>query len=426
MVGVAHASVLSGSFRSYPHIGQLLLLAVAAWAAVYGRFAIGPLQEAMRTDLALSDNLVALLQGPALALPKLIAAIPLGLLIDRYSRARLLLIFAGVNLAGSLCTALASSFAVLLIARCLTGLAGVAIVITAYSLIADLYASHQRGRATMVVAMGEIGGAPAAFALGGTLLVVSGAGPDSWRSALLWLSALLVPVVILMLALREPARTDVLLEKPSVSEVWSELWRYRAVIAPLLIARVMVWTADGAVLVWVAPTLSRRFALPPNHVGSIIATTLLVSSILGPIAGGVLADLCHRAGGPRRTMSVLSGLVLLSLPAALFAIMPGAVPASILLGVFLTVGFVIGTMAIALSTIVIPGELRGLYLSVSTAVGALFGIGLAPMLVSLLSDVLGSPSMIGEALSLVCFTTSLIGAAAFAFGRRYFPSKVAR
>src|SRR5882762_5168807 len=106
------AKVNCGSFyarRSW----QLALLTLAVAAAAYAGNALSPLQEAMRAALSFSDNEVAILQGPALAIPMALAAIPLGLVIDRYSRVRLLLVLSIVDLLGSVLTARASHFAIL-------------------------------------------------------------------------------------------------------------------------------------------------------------------------------------------------------------------------------------------------------------------------------------------------------------------------
>jgi MFS family permease len=402
---------------------QLLLVTIATTAVAYARTAVSPLQETMRIALALSDNQMAMLQGPALALPVVLAAIPLGLLIDRYSRVHLLFIFAVLSTAGSVLTALASNFALLFAARCLVGLAATAISTTAFSLLADLYAPAQRGRASMVVVVGQYGGMSAAFALGGALLAISGAGPDAWRWTMLWLIGPLVPVIFSMLAMREPARTGLVIEKPSAREICVELWRYRAVIAPLLIGLVMAEVAVLAVLTWAAPTLSRSFVLSPDRIGAIMAMGLMLSGILGPTVGGILADLCQRTGGPRRTMSILSGLALLNVPAGLFAVMPEGASASVLLVVFMTIGSAMLVTGIALFTIVIPNELRGLCMAALTGAGVLLGLGLAPVAVSLLSGALGGPAKIGNALALVCVAAGLLGTASFALGIRYFSRK---
>src|SRR5690242_9961506 len=84
---------------------QLVVLATSVWAVCYGRALVSPLQEAMSLDLALSDNRMALLQGPAVAIPIALGSIPLGLMLDRYVRARLCTILILLNLIACILTA---------------------------------------------------------------------------------------------------------------------------------------------------------------------------------------------------------------------------------------------------------------------------------------------------------------------------------
>jgi MFS family permease len=403
---------------------QLFVLTAAVASATYARSTLGPLQEAMRIDLALSDDQVAVLQGLALAIPMAVGSIPLGLLVDRYPRARLFFLFALINVAASILTAFAPSFALLFGARLLVGLSMAGILVAVYSLLADLFAPEHRGRAAMALAFGEIVGAPAAFALGGSLLTDADAGQQSWRVAMLWLAVPLVPVALSMLALREPARTgmSVSVQKTPLREVWPQLVRTRSLIVPLLLARIMVWVADGAVVIWAAPTLTRGFAISPARVGAIVGAAFLVSGILSPLIGGPLADFCQRKGGPRRTMVALAGLALLSVPTALFGVTGSATYAAISLALFLTLGYSLHLVALALGTIVIPGELRGVYLAITVTAAAIFGMGVAPLAVSSLSDWIGGPAMIGRALTIVCAGTSLVSAGVFALGSRNFPA----
>jgi MFS family permease len=429
---------------------QLILLAVVVTAVTYAKTAISPLQEAMRVALGLSDNEIALLQGPALALPVLLAAIPLGHLIDRTSRARLLLIFAVCNVLGSALTAVATSFAALFAARCVVGLTATATLTAAISLLADHYAPAQRGRATMIIAIGQIGGMSAAFALGGSLLATA-AGQESWRWAMGWLASPLLGTVLLAIALREPPRHELAVSPlrtssdppivpsgatgrsaippsgavsgPAIegsSTAFRQLWHHRALIAPLLIGVIMFAMAEQAVVIWAAPVLSRTFGLTPERIGTLMATGLIVSGLVSAVAGGLLADLCQKNGGPRLSLLVLSALAVLSIPAGLFAVMPTTVSAATSLILFITLGNIIGVAITPISTVVIPNELRGLFMSVLFATGAIFGLGLAPLTVSLLSGALGGPAMIGKALAVVCVTGSMLGAATFALGRRRF------
>jgi MFS family permease len=401
---------------------QLLLLTVAGTAAAYARATLNPLQESVRIALALSDNQMALLQGVATALPVAFAAPFLGLLIDRCSRVRLLLIFAVVNLLGSILTAMTSSFVLLFFSRCLVGLASTATNPTAFSLLADLYAPERRGRATMIVATGNYAGMSAAFLFGGVLLSTTAPGIDQWRWAMAGLACPLVPVMLLILVMREPPRSGVVVKNPSTKKSVVELWRLQSVIAPVICGIVLIEIGLGAALVWTAPAFSRGFNLSPNAVGVIVAAALVVSGVFGPIAGGVLADRCQQTGGPRRTMRVLTGLALLAAPSGLFPIVPRSGLASVVFVAFITIASAIIVMGSTLLTVVNPNELRGLCMSLLVAAAVLFGVGLSPVTVSLLSGALGGPAMIGTALALVAMATCGLSAAAFGWGIRSYPA----
>src|ERR1700722_4747319 len=98
-------------------IFQLLLLTTSLWAVLYARHILGPLQETMRIDLAFSDNQMALLQGPAVSVPMALLAIPMGLLVDRYLRTRLIFFSTGLALMASVLTALTANLGLLVLAR---------------------------------------------------------------------------------------------------------------------------------------------------------------------------------------------------------------------------------------------------------------------------------------------------------------------
>ena len=398
--------------------GQLLLLAVTVAVSQFALTALGPLQESIRSTLGLTDTQMALLQGPTRALPLVLAGVPLGLIIDRRSRVRLLWLFAWLNVLANVSTALAPDFAVLFAARCIAGLAGAAILTAAVSLIADLYPPEQRGRATMAIGIGQVAGSSAAFAAGGELLVFAGAGHGSWHWAMLWLTCPLIGILPVMLAMREPPRTGYSIREPSARQSLKELWQYRAVLAPLLGGVVVVDIAFGGAYIWAAPVFSRNFGLSPARIGAIMATTLLIGGIIGPVTGGVLADLCQRTGGPRRTSFAISALAFLSIPTGLFAVASSVTSASISLLVFLTTVPTISLMVTTLCMVVIPNELRGLCIVVLNALSVSFAYFVAPLAVSLLSEAIGGPRMIGTSVSVVCVTASVMGAVTFALGTR--------
>lgn len=403
---------------------QLLLLAAAAWAVVYTRFTLGPLQEAMRVDLELTDNQMALLNGAAVAVPLAVGAIPAGLIFDRNPRVPLVVLLLATGVAATVLTAVTDSMLLLILGRALVGIVAGAVLIAAFSLLADLYEPAQRGRATMVLLIGELGGPPAAFALGGVLLAMGSSssmfGLEGWRWALLWMSLPVLACVLLMSALREPPRTGVVLKNPPLRQVLPELWRYRGVVGTLLVARMMAWVGDGAMMMWGAPIFERNFSLSAQRTGAIMASALLISGLVGPIVGGPLADYCQRRGGPRRTMTVMGISMLLAAPAALFGIAPDAALASAALTLYLCVGFTGAASGMAVATVAIPGEVRAVFIAATFALGSLLSFGLAPLLVSSLSTALGGTSMVGHAVAMVSGVTTLIGGIVIGVGRKYF------
>jgi MFS family permease len=237
---------------------------------------------------------------------------------------------------------------------------------------------------------------------------------------MLWLCGPLAAAAVAMMGLRERPRYSAAEEaKLPIRTALAELWQHRSIMACLLAGKIFVGSAYSAVVTWAAPAFARTFHLPADRSGSTVAAALLVSGITGPLVGGLLADFCQRTGGPRRTMGALSVLALVCVPAGLFGIVPSLAAATVLLGLFATVTSLIGIAEMTLTTIVIPNHLRGLSLSVLIAVGLIFGVGLAPVAISLLSGAVGGPSMIGKALALLCSAVGAAGALAFAFARRY-------
>jgi MFS family permease len=397
---------------------QLTLLMSVGFGGIFALSALGPLQETMTHALSLSDNEMALLVGPAMSLPTLLLMLPIGFAIDHYSRARLLLVCAVLSAIGSVLTALAPNLVVLFIARAAVGVAVTAMTIATYSLLADYFAPQQRGRAKAAVVLGQYTGKSAAFALGGVLLALYGPGADGWRQAMLWLSIPPTIVCFIALILREAPRTGTVVSNPSLKQTLGEIWRFRAVIGPLTLGVAIVDFPFVAALTWAAPVFARNFSLSPDKVGGIIATILMVSGLCGPVIGGTLADWCQRAGRTRRNMLVLGLLMLISVPASLFAVVTDVTLATALLLLFVISSGASLSMGLTLFTVIVPNELRGVCLSVLTMINLAFAGAVSPLAVSVLSGAMGGPTMLGKALTITCAVAGLISAAIFAFASR--------
>jgi MFS family permease len=402
---------------------QLGLLAVQVSAATYSLTILASLQEAVQASLALTDNQIALLQGPALAIPAVLGAIPLGLVADRVSRTRLLLLLICLLIAGNLLTATAASLPFLFLARCVTGFAFLGTSMVGYIVVADLFPAGQLGRASIVMAIGQLLGPSASFALGGRLLVTAGQSGNAWRWAMLWMIAPVALAVIASLFTKEPPRIRLQSpEKNYTREAFQELRTYLPVLVPFWTAGLLIDVSENAAFTWALPTFSRTFLLPPDRVGEIMAMAMLATSVIAPFLAGGLSDFCQRTGGPRRTFTVLAWLSVLSILGALFPLMPTPEIGGVFLAEYKILGFVFQAMMMTLSNILVPSHIRGLMRGISSTLAYLVGMALAPFSVSLLTGYLGGPSEVGNSLAIVCVIGGILSAAAFGFSRRFLPA----
>jgi MFS family permease len=399
----------------------LAAIIIAGAAANYSSATVGPLQETMRIALGLTDNQVAVLQGPALYLPSIAVGIPLGFLIDRFSRARLLVIFTALEVLGSVLTAFAPTFAVLLLARALIGSMQTANSMNASALVAEFVLPTQRGRTLMILGIAQVAGVSVAFTLGGKLVALYGAERNGWRWTMMWLAVPLVVTLVSTFWVRDPHRIGGARREVAGRAAFSGLWRYRAMLLPLAFGQVIVIMGYMGALVWSAPLLARNFQLPPDRIGAIVGLVLLVSGLIGPLLGGILVDLCQRTGGLRRTVSLMIVLALLQVPVGFYALMPDVSWVSLLLAALCTICSMKGVVCTTVTTVAIPEEFLGVSLGLMSAMSAVF-VSVSPVAVSLLAGRIGGPAGLGQALTAVCVVTSLLGAATFAVGRRYFPA----
>ena len=401
-------------------------MTIASGTAVRG--VLSPVQEAAKAELHLSDFQISLVQGLAMSIPIALCSIPIGRLVDRYSRIRLLIALAGVTTAGELLGVVAHGFAELFFARMLAGSGAICMLPAAISVAADMARPEQRGRALLLLSLGQYVGAAAAFALGGVLYGVLGSYGHSlaltpWRGVLLVFGIGSGLLILPLLWLHEPARREVG-EAPdaALGPVLRELWTRRPFLVPLMIGQVSVVMADAAAGVWASPVLARNYGLHPEQVGLWMGLVLLGAGILGSIFGGFAADRGARSGSRG---GVLLGAVIASaiaVPSALFAAAPTQLIFALLLALLLVCGAMTGLITSTALAVLIPNELRGVCLAAFVVVGGLVGFGAAPTLVSVVSDGMGGGAHLGQALAVTGAGVGLISFIAFVFAYRNTPS----
>lgn len=409
---------------------SILALAMASGFTMMNSFSM--VQEGAKAELGLSDAVLGLIQGASAAVPLVLFSIPIGILVDRRNRVRLLIALALIWTFGTLLTALASQASILFAARMLTGIGTTGALTAALSLTADHCTAEDRGGALLIVTLGKCAGQAGAFALTGWLLgafmaqgLPAFGGMAPWRSTHIALAAISFALVLPLLALREPARQEVEAGPDAPFRIVAgELWARRGFLIPLFVGQTTVVMADAAAGIWAAPVLTRSYGLQPAEFAGWMGSIVLVTGFAGSILGGVAANMGQRTG---RRGGILIGAVAAAafgIPAALFPIMPSVPGFAALLGLLILCGTITGLITSVALTVLIPNELRGLCVGAFIAIAGLIGFGLAPSLVTLVSTMLGGEAQLGMALAIVGTAVSAISLGAFAMAMRKAPSGI--
>jgi MFS family permease len=404
------------------------LITLAVFTGTAARYVLSPIQELVKADLGLGDNQIALLQGMAIALPTALMSIPVGRLVDRTNRARLLIVLALLCTVGSLLTALSQGFAAAFASRMLVGAAVVAAQPAALSLVSDLTEPAERGRMITLTSLGQAFGGTAAYMLAGVLLdclpalaaggLLSGLAP--WRLVQLAFAAAMAATTVALLWMREPARREDAATDGAgqaadarLGATLRALWSYRRLLLPLAGGMVSIGMADAAAAIWAVPILTRTFHQAPADFGPWLGMLNLGANVAGAVIGGLAADFGQRGRGQS---GALWGAVLgavLSVPAALFAVMPSVASFAVLLGLLLASGACVNIAATSAIMVLLPNRLRGMCIAVLVAVIGLVAFGLAPLLVSLTARLSAHGGDLTIPLASVGVITSLAATAAF-------------
>jgi len=407
----------------------ILSLALASGFTMMVSFAM--MAESAKAELGLSDTALGLIQGMGAALPLVLFSVPIGILVDRANRMRLMTLMALIWTAGTFITALSTNAWILFVARMLTGIGTTGALTAALSVSADLCLPEQRGRAMLITALGKSLGQAAAFAASGFLLGMFAAANAPrwfgalvpWRSAQLTLGIASLLLVLPMLLLREPERQEVESGPDApLRTVLGELWTRRAFLIPLFVGQTSVVMADAAAGIWAAPVLERSYGLQPEQFGGWLGAILLATGIFGSILGGIAADWGQKTG---RRGGILYGALVaaaIGVPAALFPVMPGVTGFAVLVGILVLCGTITGLITSVALTVLLPNELRGLSIGAFIAIAGLIGFGIAPTLVTGVSTLLGGEQMLARALAIVGVAVSIVSIGGFALSIRHAPA----
>ncbi len=406
----------------------VLLLAVVLFAGALMRTVFSPLQEAAKLDLRLSDFSVSLVQGVATGAPVALVYVPLAWIIDHGHRVRLLTGLLAVCVAGTLGTAFAGSLATLFVARMLSALGATCALSVVISLVSDLCAPERRGRAIVVLGVTTYAGIAAGFGLGGGLLATLGRHASGllghmipWRATHLVISLVGALLLFPLVFLHEPERHEVEIADATLASIYRAVLAKRRFLAPLFVGQIGVSMADTAATIWATPVLIRDFHQQPAQFAGWVGALLLVGGIVGSIVGGLGADWGQKTG--RRGHLLLAAVVAtaVSIPAALFPVMPGVGGFAVLFFFLLLSGTIASVVVSTAVTVLVPNEERGACMAAFGIINALIGLGLAPTIVTLGSWAMGGEQHLAASLAATGVVTGVLSFAGYVVAMRNAP-----
>jgi MFS family permease len=400
------------------------VLVLAFIFSIADRIIISLLVDPIKTDLGLSDSDMGLMMGPAFALFYALMGLPIGRMVDKYSRRTI--VGAGIFL-WSIMTAvcgLTRSFWELFLARVGVGVGEATLSPAAYSIIADSFPKEKLGRALGVYQSGAFFGVGFALIFGGLAIQFAATADDislplvgvvaPWQLAFIAVGLPGILVAAMMFLVKEPIRQGIASateDEISLGQAFKFAFsRWRVFIAHYsgfaLLALPMTTLAT-----WVPAYFIRVIGFTPPETGFKLGLIILICSPVGVIAGGWLADSLFKKGIKDAALRVAVGAAVFMVPMsivttttndpfwALVLLCPFAFGASISMG-----------LAPTALQLVTPNRLRGqigaawmLFLNIITAI-------LGPWAVGVINDAwFGDPLAVGQSIAAVNTVAVLLG-----------------
>jgi MFS family permease len=367
------------------------------------------LQQAIKTDLHLSDTALGFLGGLAFAIFYTTLGIPIARLADRHSRSKIIAISLALwSLMTALCGA-ARGFVTLALARIGVGIGEAGCSPPAHSLIADYFGPRERSTALAIYSLGIPIGAALGNLIGGYVNVSLG-----WSKAfyVVGLPGILF-AIILAIFLKEPvrglsdARTESEVLLPSLSEVTRVLWQrrtFRQLCAAFALSSFVIYGS----LQWVPTYFIRTYNLDTGKVGAVIALSSGLFGGLSTLVGGLIGD--RLARHDVRWLCWMSAIgLLVNAPLMILMLFQSSFSHAtyFLYAASLFTGFHLGPVFALVQTLV-PMRMRALAASILLFVTNLVGMGMGPLFIGFASDGLGAAGVVDPLrwaiLIVLCFT----------------------
>jgi len=388
------------------------------------------LLEPIKAEFGASDTAMGFLTGFAFAIFYAVLGIPVARLADRWSRRNVLAISMVIWSAMTAACGMAGSFWQMAVLRVGVGVGEAGGTPPSHSLISSYFPARERSTAMGIygsgsqigVLLGMFGGAVIAETMG-------------WRWAffIFGLPGVLIGLLVVVVV-REPPKAPAPVSTSMMSDVMS-LWQTPA-FAIISFATAFTALAGYGMGTWFPSFLIRIHGLTLTEAGLTLGIVGTLGALIGAVSGGILCDRLTKIDSrwQLRVPSIGAGLSVVFL--GLFLIWPESqqwrlgeyrVPVAV---VFLFFGgivssFWIGPTYAAIQTLT-PSHLRSQASALLLLLLNLIGMGLGPLVVGALSDLL-APALGAQSIRyamLISLVTVLIGSTLYWMGGNQYRNAV--
>ncbi|MDB5425237.1 MAG: major facilitator superfamily 1 [Phenylobacterium sp.] len=427
---------LAQQLSTNPNYRWLVLAVLTAVHSTHhiDRNVLSVVVEPIRKEFGLSDGQMGLIGSLGYALAFGLAALPIGYLVDRLNRRNMLVCILALWSGMTALSASANSFIQLLLARMGVGAAEAGGSPTAMSMVSDYFPAKERSTAVGIWYLSSAIGTGIIFLVGGYLAQRFG-----WRQVFLVAGIPgVIMAVLLVLLVKEPRRGAselVATETETTGAVASvkteeapaklgEAFAYvlrRPSILFMMAGIVLAAAMSSAFGLWSVSFLVRVHGMKIAQAALWIAGAFSILGILLPLGAGVLGDRLANSKHGRRperlallSASTMTGVVICGCAAAL---VHSTILAALLMCMWCGLMLAHNGPANALVLTLLRPRMRGVVVASLQIIATVFGNGLGPFLVGVLSDLYGGPNSLRWAIltgmslnvaAVLCFLTAAI------------------
>lgn len=433
----------SSNAQPYPSAAAawytVAILFMFYWLSILDRLIISLLVKPIRQDLNISDFELSLLQGFAFGIFYAICGLPLGWLVDRMSRRKIIYFGVTVWSFATFSCGLARNYFQLFLSRVGVGAGEASLSPAAYSLLADSFPPQKLTLAITIFGLGSLIGTGMAYALGGMVVEMASNGDPvilpligeakPWQLVFMVIGLPGVLLALLAFTLREPVRR-VEMKNAAADGAGRSLREELADMRRFIVSHkrffwfhhtgftMCLGTITGFAL-WYPAYMSRTFGWSPGQIGLWLGVFYCVGGLIGAPFTGWLIDRLYARGIKDAHMRVYMFAALLATPISILAV-TGNNPWLFLGMVCLTQICIASVASVGNATlqIVAPSHLRGRLAALYLFISILLGIGLGPSLIAAATDfIFHDDSMLGASMALVAIILLPLSALMFRLGQ---------